>query len=48
LVPETGNWVPAVRDAPFGTGDILFAGSQEMAELIIGFKRRIRIGNGKK
>ena len=30
-VPDESDWVAVVRDAPFGTEDTLFSGSQGMA-----------------
>src|SRR5512135_1138123 len=44
-VPDTKDWVAMVRDAPFGTEDTLFSGSQGMAELIVPNGTWIRIGN---
>ena len=44
-VPEEEDWVPVVRDTPFGTDDTLFSGSRGMAELIIPNGAWIRIGN---
>jgi len=37
------DWVAAVRDAPFGTGDALYAGAKSHAELIIPNGTLIRI-----
>ncbi len=44
-VPAEEDWVATVRDAPFGTEDALFSGSQGMAELIVPNGTWIRIGN---
>ncbi len=44
-VPEDSDWVAVVRDAPFGTEDTLYSGSQGMAELIVPNGSWIRIGN---
>jgi hypothetical protein len=44
-VPAEKDWVAVVRDAPFGTEDTLFSGSQGMAELIVPNGTWIRIGN---
>jgi hypothetical protein len=44
-VPAEQDWVPVVRDAPFGAEDTLFSGSQGMAELIVPNGTWIRIGN---
>jgi hypothetical protein len=44
-VPDTKDWVAVVNDAPFGTEDTLFSGSQGMAELIVPNGTWIRIGN---
>ena len=45
FVPEEKDWVPMVKDAPFGTEDVLFSGNQGMAEMIVPNGTRIRIGN---
>ena len=42
-VPEENDWVAAVRDAPFGTGDTLYTGSQGQSELIVPNGTWIRI-----
>jgi hypothetical protein len=34
-VPSENDWVAAVRDAPFGTGDTLYSGAKGRAELAI-------------
>ncbi len=44
-VPSEKDWVAVVKDAPFGTEDTLFSGSQGMAELIVPNGTWIRIGN---
>ena len=44
-VPAEKDWVAVVQDAPFGTEDTLFSGSQGMAELIVPNGTWIRIGN---
>ena len=44
-VPEEKDWVAVVRDAPFGTEDTLFSGSNGMAELIVPNGIWIRTGN---
>ena len=44
-VPDEKDWVAVVRDAPFGTEDTLFSGSQGMAELIVPNGSWIRMGN---
>ena len=44
-VPAEQDWVAVVQDAPFGTEDTLFSGSQGMAELIVPDGAWIRIGN---
>jgi len=44
-VPAEEDWVAVIRDAPFGTEDTLFSGSQGMAELIVPNGTWIRIGN---
>jgi len=44
-VPDENDWVAVVRDAPFGTNDTLFSGSQGMAELIVPNGSWIRVGN---
>jgi hypothetical protein len=44
-VPEENDWVAVVRDAPFGTEDTLFSGSEGMAEMFIPNGAWIRIGN---
>ncbi len=43
-VPEEKDWVPMVKDSPFGTEDALFSGKQGMAEMIIPNGTWIRIG----
>ena len=44
-VPDEKDWVAVVKDAPFGTEDVLFSGSQGMAELIVPNETWVRIGN---
>jgi len=44
-VPEENDWVPVVKDAPFGTEDTLFSGSRGRAELIAPNGTWIRVGN---
>jgi len=44
-VPEESDWVAAVRDAPFSTGDTLYTGSRGQAELIVPNGTWIRIGD---
>ncbi len=44
-VPAEKDWVAVVKDAPFGTEDVLASGSQGMAELIVPNGTWIRIGN---
>ena len=44
-VPAEKDWVAAVRDAPFSTGDTLYTGNKGMAELIIPNGTWIRVGN---
>jgi len=44
-VPDENDWVSVVKDAPFGTEDTLFSGSQGMAELIVPNGSWIRVGN---
>ena len=43
-VPAEKDWVAAVRDAPFSTGDTLYTGNKGMAELIIPNGTLARIG----
>ena len=44
-VPEEKDWVPMVRDAPFGAEDTLFSGNRGMAEMIIPNGTWIRVGD---
>ena len=44
-VPDENDWVAVVKDAPFGTEDTLYSGSQGMAEMIVPNGTWIRIGN---
>ncbi|MHB8139571.1 MAG: DUF6600 domain-containing protein, partial [Smithellaceae bacterium] len=44
-VPEERDWVPMVRDAPFGAEDTLFSGKQGRAEMIIPNGTWIRVGD---
>jgi hypothetical protein len=44
-VPVEKDWVAMVRDAPFGTEDVLYSGSRGMAELIVPNGTWIRIGD---
>jgi hypothetical protein len=44
-VPEENDWVAAVRDAPFSSGDTLYTGNRGMAELIVPNGTWIRIGD---
>ena len=44
-VPVEKDWVAAVRDAPFSTGDTLYTGNKSMSELIIPNGTLIRIGD---
>lgn len=44
-VPEENDWVAAVRDAPFSSGDTLYSGNSGMAELIVPNGTWIRIGD---
>jgi hypothetical protein len=44
-VPAEKDWVAVVKDAPFGTDDTLFSGSQGRAEFIVPNGTWIRIGN---
>ncbi len=44
-VTAENDWVAAVRDAPFSTGDTLYTGDKGMAELIIPNGTWIRIGD---
>ncbi|MDP2853764.1 MAG: FecR domain-containing protein, partial [Smithellaceae bacterium] len=44
-VPEEKDWVAMVKDAPFGTGDALFSGTQGMAEMIVPNGTWLRLGN---
>ncbi|TLN04893.1 hypothetical protein FDZ73_01115 [bacterium] len=44
-VPAENDWVAVVRDAPFGTGDTLYAGARAMAELAVPNGSWIRAGN---
>ena len=43
-VPAENDWVAVVKDAPFGTGDTLFSGTQGMSELIVPNGTWIRTG----
>ena len=43
-VPAEKDWAAVVRDAPFGTEDVLFSGSRGRAELIVPNGAWIRIG----
>ncbi len=43
-VPAENDWVAAVRDTPFQTGDAFYSGDNSMAELIIPNGTWIRIG----
>lgn len=43
-VPEEKDWVAAVKDAPFGTEDTLYAAETAKAEFIMPNNTRIRIG----
>ncbi len=44
-VPETRDWVTAVKDAPFTTEDTLYSGTEGRAELIVPNRTWIRVGN---
>jgi len=44
-VPAENDWVAAVKDAPFSSGDTLYTGIKGMAELIIPNGTWIRIGD---
>src|SRR5450759_1444420 len=44
-VPQERDWVPMVKDAPFGAEDTLFSGKQGMAEMIIPNGTWIRVGD---
>jgi hypothetical protein len=44
-IPAEKDWVTVVRDAPFGTEDVLFSGNRGMAELIVPNGSWIRMGN---
>jgi len=44
-VTAENDWVAAVKDAPFGTGDTLYTGSQGQAELVVPNGTWIRIGD---
>ncbi len=44
-VTAENDWVAAVRDAPFGTGDTFYTGENGMAELIVPNGTWIRIGD---
>jgi hypothetical protein len=44
-IPEEKDWVAAVRDAPFSTGDTLYTGNEGMAELVVPNGTWIRIGD---
>ena len=44
-VPEENDWVAAVRDTPFSSGDTLYTGTQGQAELIVPNGTWIRIGD---
>jgi hypothetical protein len=44
-IPEENDWVAMVRDAPFGTEDVLFSGNSGMAEMIIPNGTWMRVGN---
>ena len=43
-VPAENDWVAAVRDAPFRTGDTLYSGDNSMAEFVVPNGTSIRIG----
>jgi len=44
-VTAENDWVAAVKDAPFGTGDTVYTGSQGQAELVVPNGTWIRIGD---
>ena len=44
-VPQERDWVPMVKDAPFGEEDILFSGKQGKAEMTVPSGTWIRIGD---
>lgn len=44
-VPSENDWVAAVRDAPFSTGDTLYTANNSMAELVVPNGTLIRIGD---
>lgn len=44
-IPAENDWVPVVRDAPFGTEDTLYSGDGTMAELVVPNGSWIRVGN---
>lgn len=44
-VPAENDWVAAVRDAPFRTGDTLYSGDNSMAEFVVPNGTSIRIGD---